>query len=104
MLAESRESICPALRALLSLKKGVDDAAEVSMRGLTFELSGRQRQDARARAEKMYTVPQAGPWWPAEALRLSEGLGIRTEDDYEPNHRYDHHDDQDREEIGRAHV
>ena len=32
------------------------------MCGLTFELSGRRRQDARARAEKMYRVPKPGPW------------------------------------------
>ena len=41
---------------------------------LTFELSGRQRQDARARAEKMYTVPQAGPWWPAVGAPLERGV------------------------------
>ncbi len=29
--------------------------------GLTFELSGRRRQDVRARPGKMYRVPQAGP-------------------------------------------
>ena len=40
------------------------------LRGLTFELSGRRRQDTRARAEKMYTVPQAGPWWPAVGAPL----------------------------------
>ena len=39
-------------------------------RGLTFELSGRRRQDARARAEKMYTVPRTGPWWPAVGAPL----------------------------------
>jgi hypothetical protein len=42
--------------------------------GLTFELSGRQRQDARARTEKMYRVPQAGPWWPAVGAPLERGV------------------------------
>ncbi len=37
---------------------------------LTFELSGRRRQDARARAEKMCVVPQTGPWWPAVGAPL----------------------------------
>ena len=37
---------------------------------LTFELSGRRRQVARARAEKMYAVPQPGPWWPAVGAPL----------------------------------
>ena len=41
---------------------------------LTFELSGRRRQDARARAEKMYRVPQAGPWWPAVGAPLERGV------------------------------
>jgi antitoxin FitA len=41
---------------------------------LTFELSGRQRQDARARAEKMYRVPQTGPWWPAVGAPLERGV------------------------------
>ena len=41
---------------------------------LTFELSGRRRQDARARAEKMYTVPRTGPWWPAVGAPLERGV------------------------------
>jgi hypothetical protein len=41
---------------------------------LTFELNGHQRQDARARTEKMYTVPQAGPWWPAVGAPLERGV------------------------------
>jgi hypothetical protein len=44
------------------------------MRGLTFELSGRQRQDARARTGKMYRVPQAGRWWPAVGAPLERGV------------------------------
>jgi len=39
------------------------------------ELSGRQRQDARARAGEMYRVPQAGPWWPAVGAPLERGVG-----------------------------
>ena len=44
---------------------------------LTFELSGRRRQDARARTEKMYRVPQAGPWWPAVGAPLERGVRQR---------------------------
>ena len=32
---------------------------------LTFELSGRRRQDARPGLVKMYRVPPARAWWPA---------------------------------------
>ena len=45
-----------------------------ALRGLTFELRGRQRQDARARAEKMYTVPRPGPWWPAVGAPFERGV------------------------------
>ena len=40
------------------------------MCGLTLELSGRRRYDARARAEKMDGVPQPGPWWHAVGAPL----------------------------------
>ena len=46
----------------------------VLVRGLTFELSGRRRQDAGARTEKMYRVPQAGPWWPAVGAPFERGV------------------------------
>jgi len=38
--------------------------------GLTFELSGRKRQDARPGPVKMYTVPPARAWWPAVGAPL----------------------------------
>ena len=47
-------------------------ATVLGMRGLTFELSGRQRQDARARVAKMYCVPLAGPWWHAVGAPLEQ--------------------------------
>ena len=37
---------------------------------LTFELSGRRRQDARPGLVKMYRVPPAGRWWPAVGAPL----------------------------------
>lgn len=40
----------------------------------TFELRGHQRQATRVRAEKMYCVPQAGPWWSAVGAPF-KGLG-----------------------------
>jgi hypothetical protein len=41
---------------------------------LTFELSGRRRQDASARTVKMYRVPPAGRWWPAVGAPLERGV------------------------------
>ena len=45
------------------------------MCGLTFELSGRQRQDARPGLRKCTAYRQTGPGGLPLALRLSEGLG-----------------------------
>ena len=42
--------------------------------GLTFELTGPRRQDALARTEKMYRVPQSGPRWPAVAGPVERGV------------------------------
>ena len=42
--------------------------------GLTFELSGRRRQDARPRAVMMHHVPQAWAWWPAVGAPLERGV------------------------------
>jgi hypothetical protein len=42
--------------------------------GLTFELRGRQRHDARARTGGMYRVPRAGPWRPAVGAPLERGV------------------------------
>ena len=44
------------------------------MRGLTFELSGRQRQDARPRAGE--NVPRTATGGLPLVLRLSEGFGL----------------------------
>ena len=40
------------------------------MCGLTFELSGRRRQDARPGLAKMYRVPPDRAWWPAVGAPL----------------------------------
>ncbi|CAD5373033.1 hypothetical protein RA210_U280008 [Rubrivivax sp. A210] len=45
--------------------------------GLTFELSGRQRQDARPGPVKMYRVPPARAWWPAVGAPLERGVRPR---------------------------
>ena len=42
--------------------------------GLTFELSGRQRQDARPGLAKMYRVPPDRAWWPAVGAPLERGV------------------------------
>ena len=44
------------------------------LRRLTFELSWRQRQDARPRAVKMYRVPPPWAWWPAVGAQLERGV------------------------------
>ena len=44
------------------------------MRGLTFELSGRRRQDARPGLAKMYRVPPDRAWWPAVDAPLERGV------------------------------
>ena len=41
---------------------------------LTFELSGRQRQDARPGLAKMYRVPPDRAWWPAVGAPLERGV------------------------------
>ena len=73
MLTASHESTCPALREPFSPKSG-DDAEKVGMRGLTFELSGRRRQDARPGLAKMYCVPPDRAWRPAVGAPLERGV------------------------------
>ena len=46
------------------------DKRRSCLRGLTFELSGRQRQDARPGLAKMYRVPPDRAWWPAVGAPL----------------------------------
>ena len=46
------------------------DKERSRLRGLTFELSGRQRQDARPGLAKMYRVPPDRAWWPAVGAPL----------------------------------
>jgi hypothetical protein len=50
------------------------DLHRLGLRGLTFELSGRQRQDARPRPVKMDGGPQARAWWPAVGAPLERGV------------------------------
>ena len=44
---------------------------------LTFELSGRRRQDARFGLPKMYRVPPTGHWWHAVGAPLERGVRRR---------------------------
>jgi hypothetical protein len=48
--------------------------ATLALWGLTFELSGRQRQDARPGRAKMYRVPPDWAWWPAVGAPLERGV------------------------------
>ena len=45
---------------------------------LTFELSGRRRQDARPGLAKMYRVPPDRAWWPAVGAPLERGVRPRS--------------------------
>jgi hypothetical protein len=47
------------------------------LRCLTFELSGRQRQDAGPGPVKMHRVPPARAWWPAVGAPLERGVRQR---------------------------
>ena len=48
-----------------------------ALRGLTFELSGRRRQDARPGLAKMYRVPPDRAWWPAVGAPFERGVRPR---------------------------
>jgi hypothetical protein len=52
----------------------IDELSRGHSCGLTFELSGRQRQDARPGLAKMYRVPPARAWWPAVGAPLERGV------------------------------
>ena len=58
------------------LQRG-ERANTAGLRGLTFELTGPRRQDALARTERMYRVPQLGPRWPAVAGPVERGVRPR---------------------------
>ncbi len=47
------------------------------LRGLTFEVTGRQRQDAKPGLVKMYRVPPARAWWPAVGAPVDRGVRRR---------------------------
>ena len=64
-------------RAHLRLLNWLRAVPQLFLRGLTFELSGRQRQDASARTAKMYRVPPAGPAWHGVGARLERGVRPR---------------------------
>ena len=49
-----------------------------TLRCLTFELSGRRRQDARPGLAKMYCVPPGRAWWPAVGAPLERGVRQRA--------------------------
>jgi hypothetical protein len=54
-------------------------------RGLTLEVSGPQRHDARPRPQKMYSVPVAGAWWHAAVGPLDRPVrprGSRSVEDW----------------------
>jgi len=67
VLEVGSESTCTRVAYLLAFLE--DDLC-----GLTFELSGRRRQDARARLAKMYRVPPDRAWWPAVGAPLERGV------------------------------
>ena len=52
----------------------VDFADAALLCALTFELRGRQRQDARPRTQTMCTAPAAWAWWPAVGAPFERGV------------------------------
>ena len=44
------------------------------LRRLTFELTGRRRQDAKPGLAKMYRVPPSRAWWPAVGAPVERGV------------------------------
>ena len=69
--------MCTSRRAF-----GVQGSARASRREfalcrLTFELSGRRRQDARPGLAKMYCVPPDRAWWRAVGAPLERGVRHR---------------------------
>ena len=64
---------CHNLKTLSDMAR-LTCAVAYCARGLTFELRGRQRQDARPEPQKMYTVPVARAWWPAVGAQLERGV------------------------------
>ena len=87
--AAKRRGACPGRRARLnrealasangSANKVARESAnvDVHLRGLTFELSGRRRQDARPALAKMYRVPPDRAWWPAVGAPLERRVRPR---------------------------
>jgi len=59
------------------LKSPAEGLPELSLCGLTFELSWHQRWDARARLARMYKVPPTWPAWPAVGAQLERGVRQR---------------------------
>ena len=58
--------------------QGARSTADADLRGLTFELTGRQRQATKARLAKMYRVPPAGSWCPAVGAPVERGVRQRS--------------------------
>ena len=54
-------------------------AIAVMLRCLTFELSGRRRQDAKPGLAKMDRVPPDRAWWPAVGAPLERGVRRRSQ-------------------------
>ena len=64
--------ITPFTAALATLHSASDICCDPLC--ITFEVSWRQRQDARPEPQKMYTVPVARAWWPAVGAQLDRGV------------------------------
>ena len=87
------------------VRRGSADAWKAFMpelRCLTFELSGRQRQDARPGLVKMYRVPPARAWWPAVGAPFERG--VRAHCDVLNTHRTRHHNRNSRSRCHHSHL
>ena len=67
-------ALCPPLGSLFRPRGPTQNSEEPFVCCLTFELSGRQRQDARPGLAKMYSVPPDRAWRPAVGAPLERGV------------------------------
>ena len=66
------------LHFLLSYENRWEGRGDLCFCRLTFELSWRQRRDARPRPQTMCRAPVAWAWWPAVGAPLEQGVRRRS--------------------------
>ena len=74
--SEAADLPCPVRSLVLATGDDFAPARAIGplVCGLTFELRGRRRQDARPGPVKIYRVPPARAWWPAVGAPFERGV------------------------------